>query len=325
MDLTLHPLTSADVPAWAELLTAIEAVDRTGDHYDEGDLQEELANPEVEVGKDFVGARAGGELLGYFSVLPRGETGSTFKVQVEGAVRPDARGRGIGTALVTAMLDRAVEAARERRPDLPVRVIVTGLSANTAQAELFETFGLRPERWEFAMRVRLDQVPSADGDGPSVAGYDLRPYEASMDQPVLAAHNSAFLDHPDFTPWSAALWHQFVTGSKAFRPDLSFVAVPAGTDTIAAYLQTDEYEGYQAATGRREAYVSKLGTVRGHRGRGLASGLLSHALRAYQEAGYDESSLHVDSQNPTGALAVYQRAGFEVETRLTSYAALLGA
>ncbi|MGH3588038.1 MAG: GNAT family N-acetyltransferase, partial [Pseudonocardia sp.] len=74
------------------------------------------------------------------------------------------------------------------------------------------------------------------------------------------------------------------------------------------------------ATGKREAYVGKVGTRREYRGRGLASYLLRHALVAYKEAGYDESSLDVDSENPTGALGIYERAGFVVESRWTDYA-----
>ena len=87
-----------------------------------------------------------------------------------------------------------------------------------------------------------------------------------------------------------------------------------------AYVQTNEYDAYFTATGRREAYVGKVGTLREYRGRGIASTLLGHCLRAYRDAGYDEASLDVDSENPTGALGVYRRAGFEVETRRTDYA-----
>jgi mycothiol synthase len=42
-----------------------------------------------------------------------------------------------------------------------------------------------------------------------------------------------------------------------------------------------------------------------------------HACRA---AGYDEAALAVDSENPTGALGVYRRVGFAVESRWTNYA-----
>ena len=63
-DVTLRPLSTDDVPAWNRLLAEIEKVDRTGEHYNEADLLEELANPDIEVGKDVVGAFLGDELVG---------------------------------------------------------------------------------------------------------------------------------------------------------------------------------------------------------------------------------------------------------------------
>jgi ribosomal protein S18 acetylase RimI-like enzyme len=138
---------------------------------------------------------------------------------------------------------------------------------------------------------------------------------------MRASHNTAFVDHPEFTPWTDVMWKQWVTGSRNFRPELSFVVVEAGRpERVVAYLQSNEYDAYFEATGRREAYVAKVGTLREFRGRGLAAALLRHALAAYQQAGFDEASLDVDSENPTGALGIYQRAGFEVETRWTNYA-----
>ena len=98
MEIALRPLTRDDIPAWAELLAAVEKVENTGEHYSAADLAEEMDNPDTEVGKDFVGAFDGDEQVGYFSVMPRGETDGTYKVHVEGSVRPDRRGEGIGTA-----------------------------------------------------------------------------------------------------------------------------------------------------------------------------------------------------------------------------------
>ena len=140
-----------------------------------------------------------------------------------------------------------------------------------------------------------------------------------MGDALRQAHNAAFLDHPDFTPWSEVLWKQSVTESRSFRPDVSFVVSPEDSDEIVSYLQTAEFEADLAATGRREAYIGKVGTLRAHRGNGLATALLGHALHAYRGAGYDEASLAVDSENPTGALGVYQRVGFTVESRWTNY------
>ena len=57
-----------------------------------------------------------------------------------------------------------------------------------------------------------------------------------------------------------------------------------------------------------------------YRGRGLATHLLAHTLHACREAGFDTSSLDVDTQNPTGALGIYERAGYAVRYRQDNYA-----
>jgi ribosomal protein S18 acetylase RimI-like enzyme len=122
------------------------------------------------------------------------------------------------------------------------------------------------------------------------------------------------------------MWRQWVTESRSFRPELSYVVVDSkAPQRLAAYVQTSEFDAYFAATGRREAYVAKVGTRREYRGRGLATILLRHCLVAYRDAGYDEASLDVDSANPTGALGIYERAGFVLESRRTDYARLVPA
>ena len=108
MDITLRALARDDIPAWADLLAAVEEVDRTGEHFAAADLAEEMDNPEAEVGQDFVGAfDEDGALVGYFSIRPLGADDEHLKVHVQGAVRPDRRGQGIGVLLASAMVGRA--------------------------------------------------------------------------------------------------------------------------------------------------------------------------------------------------------------------------
>jgi mycothiol synthase len=321
VDVSLRPLGDDDVAVWVDLLDAVEEEDRTGEHFSADDLAEVLADPDVEVGKDAVGAfAADGALVGYWLVQPR-VTDGQVTVDMQGAVLPALRGVGIGSALVTGMVERAVRARDERRPDLPARLVATGGASDDAQASLLATVGLRPERWTFVMRMSLDALPPAP---PLPAGYRVRPYDGSMADAVRVAHNAAFVDLPGATSLSEERWRLSVTEARNFRPEVSFVASPAGSDEIAAYVQTAEFEADFAATGRREAYVAKVGTGRDHRGKGLAAALLGHTLRAYRAAGYDVAALAVDSENPTGALGVYGRVGFAVESRWAEYARTVG-
>ena len=137
-------------------------------------------------------------------------------------------------------------------------------------------------------------------------------------------HNLAFRDHPDFAAWDRSEWRQWVTGNRSFRPEATFLVTPEGDGTrIVAYLMTKEFDAATAATGKREAYIDKVGTLREHRGRGLASTLLRYSLAAHQDLGYDEAALDVDSLNPTGALGIYEAAGFTTERTFTSYVTVL--
>jgi mycothiol synthase len=323
MDLALRALTVDDTPAWARLLEEVEAADRTGEHFSVEDLAHELANPDIELGKDAVGCYDGATMVGYYKVIPRGESDGELKIIIDGAVLPERRGQGIGTWLMEPLLARAAEVHREKAPGVPAKLMLFGRADDAVQEDLVGSFGLRPGRWSFVMRVaRADVVTTATLPD----GYRIRTYEPSMSEALLAAHNEAFLDHPGFMPWTEVMWKQWLTDNPAFRPDVSFVVVSDGEpDRIAAYLTTDEYDGYRVATGRREAWVARLGTLRRHRGKGVAGAMLQHALAVFREQGFDESSLMVDSANPTGALGVYERAGYTVETRFTEYSRIIPA
>ena len=321
MDLTLRPLLTDDIPLLARHLAAVEAVDHTGEHYNEADLEEEFANPDIEVGKDIVGGFDGDDLIGYFAIYPRSTDDTHQKVHVEGSVNPARRGQGIGDRLVAAMIARADEVHREKHPELPAKYSLAGLTANGAQAGLLADHGFEAERWNFVMRADLSRLDTGIELPALPEGLRMLTYTPGLDRAMLEAHNAAFVDHPNFTPWTDVMWKQWVTDSRNFRPALSLLVVEeSAPEVVVAYIQSNEFDAYFEATGKREAYVAKVGTRREHRGRGVASTLLKHALVRYREAGFDESSLDVDSENPTGALGVYERAGFEVESRWTNYA-----
>ena len=60
-------------------------------------------------------------------------------------------------------------------------------------------------------------------------------------------------------------------------------------------------------------------TRRPWRKRGLASALIGRSLELLRERGMTSAVLGVDADNPTGALALYERAGFEPSYRASAW------
>ena len=315
LDLRLRPPTGDDATAIAELTTAAEEVDDTGEHYSADDWLEELDNPLIDPSRDWLLAEVDGRLVASTLLSPRAPSDGVLAVAIEGVVRPSHRGLGIGSTLLSRMQRRAREYVAERGAGLSPLLRAQVRTDDEAATGLMESHGFSPARWNFVMEADLSRPAPAAAE---LAGYEVTTWEGVDDDEVREAHNLAFLDHPGFTRWSAEMWHQHVSGSRAHRPALSLVARDEAGE-IAAYLQLAEFEAVQQATGKREAFVAKVGTLPGHRRRGLAAGLLARALELSRGAGYDVSALDVDSENPTGALRVYERAGFEVVRTFTRY------
>lgn len=315
-DLTLRDLTDDDVPAWARLLADAEAVDDTGEHQDETDLRRDLGLSSRQPG-DYQGVWCDGTLVGTFWVLGR-EPADYLKIHCSGTTHPAHRGRGIGVVLRDAMLARAAAIHAERHPGGRAMVATTGIDGQADQRDLLTGAGFSVDRWSLAMLADLHGDPLTAPDLP--AGLVLREFDEALSPLMLAAHNEAFLDHPNWNPWSAAEWQEWVVEGRSFRPRLTVAAVdPAEPDRVVGYVQSAEFEAHQQVTGRREAYVGKVGVLRSHRGLGLATALLREVLVRAQAEGYDEAALDVDSANPTGALGVYERAGFAVRRRWADY------
>lgn len=58
-----------------------------------------------------------------------------------------------------------------------------------------------------------------------------------------------------------------------------------------------------------------LRTFGRHRGHGIASALVTMAMRSFRDDGMEYATLGVDSENRTGGIRTYERLGFEAERR----------
>lgn len=307
-DFWIRAATADDAAAINDLLAAAEAVDHSEEHYSLDDVVEELANPMIDLDHDWLVAERDGAVVAHSRLMPRAPDAGVLKVQVDGCVHPYHRRQGIGSALVPRIVARARTFVREHGAELRPVVTADARDDNPGLALLLEREGLSARRWSFVMEADL-LAPRTMEQRLLPEGYTCSTWEGVDHDEVRAAHNAAFTDHPGYTPWSAEMWTQWVAGSRNFRPALSLL-VRAADGQLAAYLQTSEYDAVQAAIGIREAFVAKVGTLRAHRHQGIAGTMLWQALNDYRDAGFERAQLDVDSENPTGALGIYQRAGF---------------
>jgi len=93
------------------------------------------------------------------------------------------------------------------------------------------------------------------------------------------------------------------------------VVLDCASGIVAGYQLASHDPDSATSRGYSEGYTDLLGVRREYRGRGIAQALLADAMRRFAAAGMDRASLDVDSENPTGALALYEKMGYAAVNR----------
>lgn len=314
MRLEPRPLTAADAGAVAALMSRVAEDHPTGLELSAAEIVEFLTDYP---GLLLEGGWVGDELAAYTAVLPRAPIDGTHPFMFFGDVDPTRCGLGFGTV----MLGRALTAARAvHRRDAPherARFSTRALQGRADQADLLTSHGFTVDRHNFLMVSTLEDLPAP------VLPADLRltTVDPAESEELRIAHNLAFRGYPNYTDVDQTAWRTFMVTGSHTRHDQSFVLRdPARGNAVAAYVLCHEHTVAPSGERGREAYVAYVGTVPDYRGRGLATHLLAHTLHACKDAGFATSSLDVDTDNPTGALGIYERAGYSVRHRQDNYA-----
>ncbi|WP_405063715.1 GNAT family N-acetyltransferase [Kribbella sp. NBC_01505] len=312
--ITARPISNDDAQAWADLLAVRELIDHGGENYDAADLLEELADPHLDVERATIGLWSGEQMVGYAKLHPSTSVIDVDRVAVEGTVHPEWRRRGVGGALMQWTIQAASAQHTAQFPDSPGEVRASARSTHDGTIAMLRGLGFEEARYFCDMKRSLEE-PVQVVDLPD--GFRLVPFDQSVDERLRVAHNEAFRDHWAALPRDPESWKTHVTGSRSFRPDVSYVVLDG--DTVAAYALGYEWVADTEATGVREVYVGQVGTRREYRGRGLARAALAKVLAEGARTGYQRASLGVDADNPTGALGLYESLGFAVHSKWITF------
>lgn len=223
-----------------------------------------------------------------------------------GAVDPAWQRRGIGRAIISWQEQRLTQRFADEDPEISVPVMRSFLQdGNAAHQGLLEAAGLGVVRYFSEMLRPLDSLPTL----PLADGFEIVPFSEQLSEQVRLAHNDAFRDHWGSDPRSVEQWGNLVE-DEHLKFEWCSVVVDRTSGEIAGYQMSSFDPDKFDREGRMEGYTDLLGVPRAWRGRGIAPALLADAMARFKASGMDFATLDVDTENPSGALGLYESLGY---------------
>lgn len=226
---------------------------------------------------------------------------------------PDYRG-GTAERLQDAADQRARAVAIAQGPIDRPRML--GAWASDRQAwriRMLEARGFHAERWTFEMeRPTLDDIHVPG----TPAGIELRRADPASLRRLWDASGEAFEDHWGGIDRSDAGFD--VWRSEPYTDPGLFVVAWDG-DQLAGGVMPIVNAAENRELGVNRGWMMSVFVRRSWRRRGLGASLVGAALTRLRERGLSSAVLTVDADNPTGAVGLYERAGFAVSGREISY------
>ncbi|HEU5141600.1 MAG TPA: GNAT family N-acetyltransferase [Solirubrobacterales bacterium] len=316
LDVRLRPHLASDLPEFVRIGNAANEADGIDERNSEAGLGNWLLTPRANYtpADDIVVAMVGEQMAGYGWVDWVETSEGKREYRTRGHVDPPWRRQGIGTAILARNEARLRQIAAGHPDDLPRVFGSFAPERRVGAVALVTRAGYQPARYFFDMvRPTLDDVDQP----PLPDGLEIRAVSDDAGyRRLFAADTEAFLDHWGGFDASEATYQVWLKEPN-FDPSLFVVAWDG--DEIAGGVVNVIDEEENDALDRRRGLLDSVFVRRPWRRRGLAAALVGRSLALLRERGMTSAWLGVDADNPTGALGLYERAGFEVDMRSTAY------
>lgn len=293
--ITLRPPRDEDLRLVYEIVVADDRNELGKPDIDESDVTEWWAMPHHDKTRDAWVLERGGVAAGYAFTHDRNQVGH-FDANVWVVDEADEEGFD---ALLTAALERARQIAQDQGRE-KCEVVIWSVMGREVRAGWLTACGFTKVRRFYRMAVHVTEAnPPALARGVTITplGQDeeaWRSYQALMSE--------AFVGHWGYVPIDYDTWLGRVTASPNLDWDLVWLARVDGVP--AAGLKMRLYDDI--------AFIDNVGTLKEFRGRGLAIALLQTAFAEALRRGQPQVELGVDTENETGAVRIYEKAGMSV-------------
>jgi mycothiol synthase len=206
------------------------------------------------------------------------------------------KGRGLGTEI----LERGEAFMRAEKAE---KILAGVPEPDAAARALFESHGYREVRRFYEMAIELTAEPP---EAVLPAGLVVGELHDDEYPAFYEALNESFAEHWEWHPTPYDEWFELRKGQHRDEHGPVWFVVRDG-DELAAVTRNDA----NVAGG---GYVGAIGVRPAWRGKGLGKALLQRTFGEFWRRGTTRVTLDVDSQNATGAVALYERVGMHVDT-----------
>jgi mycothiol synthase len=287
----IRPASIDDLDAVAAVMQAAD-IDVTGGSDLDADMIRDLwSSPSIDLALDAWVVTNGDAIVAYAHVQEDGDT----RLKGWGDVHPDHLGRGLGSVI----LERAETRAAERFQTVPEGALdLAAVDGNDAATALMRSHGFEYVRSFRHMQIDLDGAPIEPDEPPE--GIRIRGIDPEGDLPEIhAIFVDAFREEWGYREVSFEEWKANEVDTPSFDPGFWFIAEDEGNAVAAV----------SGLTWGQLGWVGELGVRKAWRGRGIASALLRRSFSTFASRGEQRVRLNVDADNPTGAVALYERVG----------------
>jgi len=300
----------SDLAAIANLYNLCCRADHLDSWLSVDELREDLGEPDFDPAQDMrLWRDAAGELL-VVAQLWRQNMPDRTQAYLWCFVHPEVRGQ-VESELLTWAETRLRQVAAGRTP---IELQTGCRDTQDYQMALYPAQGFEVVRLFYRM-VRSLAVPIPAPALPP--GFQVRSVEAEDAIAWVEMFNQTFIDHWNHRPTSVEDFDYAISLSSRI-PELDLVAI-APDGNLAAFCRGAIYAEENQTLGRSEGWITGLGTRRGYRRLGLGRTMLRIGLQALAARNINTALLGVDSENPSGALRLYQSEGFMLRHRSVTF------
>ena len=263
--------------------------------------------------KDMVFAEVDGQTIAYSRVEWWQEEDPNDRIYTHFVlIMPDWRGKGIEQSMIHWCENRLKDIAKEHPQDSQ-RFFQTYSSAfKPGFNKILESFDYEAVRFFIEMSRTLENIPAAE----LPEGIDVREVKEEHERKIWEANVEAFRDHWGYSPPTEEDYKSY-NGSKYWQPELWQVAWD-GDEVVSSVMNYIDID-YNKKFDRNRGWTEDISTRREWRRQGIAKALIVKSMHMHRAKGMTEVALGVDTNNPNGALDLYQSLGYEKEKTMMTY------